>query len=159
MSYLHVDLGKQVFKRRRQVDGDAPQVLAPEARPRNPALPGRPGAVFIVVPVLVASKTGLGRRRRELEMQLPSNSSLQKAELSKAMVSRRCGGRCTVSNQGAGVKVLTASLTGLDTRRSCLRSLWFTLHRTLICQIRIEIGISKRCTELNRKINRSATSN
>jgi hypothetical protein len=34
---------------------------------------------------------------------------------------------------GDGIKVLTAWLTGLDTRRSCLRSLWFTLQRTLIC--------------------------
>ena len=67
MSYLHLDLGEQAFERRRQVDGDALQVLAP----------GRPGAVFIV-PVLVASKTGLGRRRRELEMQLPSNICLQR---------------------------------------------------------------------------------
>jgi hypothetical protein len=72
-SYLHLDLGEQAFERRRQVDGDALQVLAPEARPRNPALPGRPGAVLVVA-VLVASKNGLRRRRRELEMQLPSNS-------------------------------------------------------------------------------------
>jgi hypothetical protein len=76
-SYLHLDLGEQAFERRRQVDGDALQVLAPEARPRNPALPGRPGAVLVVA-VLVASKNGLRRRRRELEMQLPSNSCLQR---------------------------------------------------------------------------------
>jgi hypothetical protein len=44
------------------------------------------------------------------------------------------------SEFGNKFEVLTASLTGFDTRRSCLRSLWFTLHKTLICKIGIELG-------------------
>jgi len=60
--YVHLDLGAQALKRRRQVDGDALQVLAPEARPCNPALLGRAGAVLVVAGFLV-SKNRLRRRR------------------------------------------------------------------------------------------------
>lgn len=61
--YLHLNLGKQALERRRQIDGDALQVLAPEARPCNPVLHGRAGAVVVVAAGFLVSKNGLRRRR------------------------------------------------------------------------------------------------